>query len=333
MEFVNKGFFFLLLLIIPYIIWYLMFRKKSEPTMRMSDTNAYRYAPRSWKVALMPLQLLLRIATFVLIVIVLARPQTSNSWKDKTVEGIDIMLAMDVSTSMLAEDLSPNRIEAAKKVAAEFIVDRPNDNIGLTIFAGESFTQCPMTIDHASLLNLLHGVRADIAARGLIQDGTAIGMGLANSVARLKDSKAKSKVVILLTDGSNNMGDISPMTAAEIAKSLGIRVYTIGAGTNGTARYPMPVGSGVQYVNLPVEIDTKTLNDISNATDGKFFRATNTRELQQIYKEIDQLEKTKLNVKQYSKKYEVYQPFALAAILTLLLEMLLRVTIFRRIPS
>lgn len=333
MEFINKEFFLLLLLLIPYIIWYLMFRKKSEPTMRMSDTNAYRYAPRSWKVALMPLQLLLRIATFVLIVFVLARPQTSNSWKDRTIEGIDIMLAMDVSTSMLAEDLSPNRIEAAKKVAAEFIADRPNDNIGLTIFAGESFTQCPMTIDHASLLNLLHGVRADIAARGLIQDGTAIGMGLANAVARLKDSKAKSKVVILLTDGSNNMGDISPMTAAEIAKSLGIRVYTIGAGTNGTARYPMPVGNGVQYVNLPVEIDTKTLNDISNATDGKFFRATNTRELQQIYKEIDQLEKTKLNVKQYSKKYEAFQPFALAAILTLLLELLLRVTIFRRIPS
>ena len=301
--------------------------------MRMSDTNAYRRAPRSWKVTLMPLQPLLRIATFVLIVFVLARPQTSNSWKDKTVEGIDIMLAMDVSTSMLAEDLTPNRIEAAKKVAAEFIADRPNDNIGLTIFAGESFTQCPMTIDHASLLNLLHNVRADIAARGLIQDGTAIGMGLANAVARLKDSKAKSKVIILLTDGSNNMGDISPMTAAEIAKSLGIRVYTIGAGTNGTARYPMPVGGGVQYVNLPVEIDTKTLNDISNATDGKFFRATNTRELQQIYKEIDQLEKTKLNVKRFSKRYEAYQPFALAAILTLLLELLLRVTIFRRIPS
>lgn len=301
--------------------------------MRMSDTNAYRRAPRSWKVTLMPLQPLLRIATFVLIVFVLARPQTSNSWKDKTVEGIDIMLAMDVSTSMLAEDLTPNRIEAAKKVAAEFIADRPNDNIGLTIFAGESFTQCPMTIDHASLLNLLHNVRADIAARGLIQDGTAIGMGLANAVARLKDSKAKSKVIILLTDGSNNMGDISPMTAAEIAKSLGIRVYTIGAGTNGTARYPMPVGGGVQYVNLPVEIDTKTLNDISNATDGKFFRATNTRELQQIYQEIDKLEKTKLNVKRFSKRYEAYQPFALAAILTLLLELLLRVTIFRRIPS
>ena len=333
MEFVNKGFFLLLLLLIPYIIWYIRFRKKSEPTMRMSDTNAYRNAPRSWKVMLMPVLPLLRILTFVLIVIVLARPQTSNSWKDQTVEGIDIMLAMDVSTSMLAEDLTPNRIEAAKKVAAEFIADRPNDNIGLTIFAGESFTQCPMTVDHASLLNLLHNVRADIAARGLIQDGTAIGMGLANAVARLKDSKAKSKVVILLTDGSNNMGDISPRTPAELAKRLGIRVYTIGAGTNGTARYPMPVGGSVQYVNLPVEIDTKTLGDIANATDGKFYRATNTRELQEIYKEIDQLEKTKLNVKRFSKRYEAYQPFALAAILLLLLELLLRVTIFRRIPS
>lgn len=333
MEFANKGFFLLLLLLIPYLVWFLMFRKKSEPTMRMSDTNAYRYAPRSWKVTLMPLQLFLRIATFVLVVIVLARPQTSNSWKNETVEGIDIMLAMDVSTSMLAEDLSPNRIEAAKKVAAEFIAGRPDDNIGLTIFAGESFTQCPMTLDHASLLNLLHSVRTDIAATGLIQDGTAVGMGLANAVARLKDSKAKSKVVILLTDGSNNMGDISPMTAAEIAKSLGIRVYTIGVGTKGTARYPLQVGGSVQYVNLPVEIDTETLSSIAAATDGNFYRATNTRELRNIYQEIDQLEKTKLNVKQYSKRYEAYQPFALAAIITLLLELLLRITIFRRIPS
>ncbi len=301
--------------------------------MRMSDTYVYRHAPKSWRQRLLHLPMLLRLLTFIMLVCALARPQTHTAWGRKSVEGIDIMLAMDVSTSMLAEDLSPNRIEAAKKVAAEFIADRPNDNIGLCIFAGESFTQCPMTIGHASLLNLLHNVKADIAARGLIQDGTAIGMGLANAVARLKDSKAKSKVVILLTDGSNNMGDISPMTAAEIAKSLGIRVYTIGAGTNGTARYPMPVGGGVQYVNLPVEIDTKTLTNISNATDGKFFRATNTRELQQIYKEIDQLEKTKLNVKQFSKRYEAFQPFALAAILVLLLELLLRVTIFRRIPS
>ena len=332
MEFANKEYLFLLLLIIPYLIWYVMFRKKSEPTIRMSDTFAFNYAPKSWRVRLMPLQLLLRIATFTILVLVLARPQTSNSWKNKSVEGIDIMLAMDVSTSMLAEDLKPNRIEAAKAVASEFIIGRPNDNIGLSIFAGEAFTQCPMTTDHASLLNLLQNVRTDIAARGLISDGTAIGMGLANAVTRLKASKAKSKVVILLTDGSNNMGDISPMTAAEIAQSLGIRVYTIGVGTNKVAPYPMPVAGGVQYVNMPVEIDTKMLAEIASATDGDFYRATNTSELKNIYKEIDRLEKSKLNVKKFSKRYEAYQPFALAAAITLLLEILLRITVFRRIP-
>ena len=332
MEFANKEYLFLLLLLIPYILWYLMYRKKTEPTMRMSDTKAYRFAPRSWKVTLMPLQLILRIAVFVLLIIILARPQTRNSWNNKSVEGIDIMLAMDVSGSMLAEDLRPNRIEAAKDVAAEFIAGRPNDNIGLTIFAGEAFTQCPMTTDHASLLNLLQGVRTDIATSGLIEDGTAIGMGLANAVSRLKDSKAKSKVVILLTDGSNNRGDISPMTAAEIAKSLGIRVYTIGVGTNKVAPYPMVVAGGVQYVNIPVEIDSKTLSEIAAATDGDFYSVTNNRELQNIYKEIDKLEKSKLNVKKFSKKYEAYQPFALAAVITLLLEILLRITIFRRIP-
>ena len=332
MEFANKEYLFLLLLIIPYLIWYVMFRKKSEPTLRMSDTFAFNYAPKSWRVKLMPLQLLLRIVTFTLIVIVLARPQTSNSWKNKSVEGIDIMLAIDVSTSMLAEDLKPNRIEAAKAVASEFIIGRPNDNIGLSIFAGEAFTQCPMTTDHASLLNLLQNVRTDIAARGLISDGTAIGMGLSNAVTRLKGSKAKSKVVILLTDGSNNMGDISPMTAAEIAQSLGIRVYTIGVGTNKVAPYPMPVAGGVQYVNMPVEIDTKMLADIAAATEGDFYRATNTAELKNIYKEIDRLEKSKLNVKKFSKRYEAYQPFALAAAIALLLEILLRITVFRRIP-
>ena len=331
MEFANKEYLFLLLLIIPYLIWYLMYRKKSEPTMRMSDTRAYRYAPRSWRVTLMPVQLLLRLAVFTLLVLVLARPQTQNSWKNETMEGIDIMLAMDVSTSMLAEDLKPNRIEAAKQVAADFIIGRPNDNIGLTIFAGEAFTQCPMTTDHASLLNLLHNIRTDIAQR-LIEDGTAIGMGLANAVSRLKDSKAKSKVVILLTDGSNNRGDLSPMTAAEIAKSFGIRVYTIGVGTNKVAPYPMPVAGGIQYVNMPVEIDTKMLSDIAAATDGDFYRATNNKELQQIYKEIDKLEKSKLNVKKYSKRYEAYQPYAIAAIILLLLEILLRITVFRKLP-
>ena len=332
MEFANKEYLFLLLLAIPYVLWYLMYRKKSEPTMRVADTFAYRFAPKSWKVRLMPLQMLLRLLAFVMIVIVLARPQTRNSWKNKTVEGIDIMLAIDVSTSMLAEDLKPNRLEAAKQVAAEFISGRPDDNIGLTIFAGEAFTQCPMTTDHSSLLNLLQNVRTDIAARGLIQDGTAIGMGLANAVSRLKESKAKSRVVILLTDGSNNMGDLSPMTSAEIAKSFGIRVYTIGVGTNKVAPYPMPVAGGVQYVNIPVEIDTKTLSDIASATEGDFYRATNTDELHQIYKEIDKLEKSKLSVTSFSKRYDAFQPFAAAAAIALLLELLLRITVFRRIP-
>lgn len=332
MEFANKEYLFLLLLVIPYLLWYLMYRKKSEPTMRVADTFAYRFAPKSWKVRLMPLQMLLRVVAFVMLVIVLARPQTQNSWKNKTVEGIDIMLAIDVSTSMLAEDLKPNRLEAAKQVAAEFISGRPDDNIGLTFFAGEAFTQCPMTTDHSSLLNLLQNVRTDIAARGLIQDGTAIGMGLASAVSRLKDSKAKSKVVILLTDGSNNMGDLSPMTSAEIAKSLGIRVYTIGVGTNKVAPYPMPVAGGVQYVNVPVEIDTRTLSDIAATTNADFYRATNTGELHEIYKEIDKLEKSKLSVTQFSKRYDAYQPFAAAAALALLLELLLRITVFRRIP-
>lgn len=300
--------------------------------MKMSDTNVYRYASKSLKVRLMWLPDALRVLTFVLVVIILARPQTHTAWGNRTTEGIDIMLAMDVSTSMLAEDLKPNRIEAAKEVATEFISDRPNDNIGLTVFAGEAFTQCPMTTDHTSLLNLLQNVRTDIAARGLIADGTAIGMGLANAVSRLRESKTKSKVVILLTDGSNNMGDISPLTAANIAKSLGIRVYTVAVGTKTVAPYPVQVGGTTQYVNAKADIDTKTLSDIAATADGHFYRATNNKELKQIYKDIDKLEKTRMDVKKFSRRYDMYQPFALAALLSLLLEVLLRLTIFRRIP-
>ncbi len=332
MELVNKEYLLLLLLLIPYLLWYILYRKRSEPTFTMSDTYAYNSIKKSWKMRILHLPVFFRIVTFICIVIILARPQTHNSWGNKSVEGIDIMLAMDVSTSMLAEDLKPNRMEAAKKVAAEFISDRANDNIGLTIFAGEAFTQCPMTTDHASLLNLLQGVRTDIASRGLIADGTAVGMGLANAVSRLKESKAKSKVIILLTDGSNNMGDISPLTAAQIAKSLGIRVYTIGVGTNTVAPYPVMVGGTTQYVNVPAEIDTKTLKDIAQSTDGGFYRATNNAELKEIYNDIDRLEKTKMDVKKFSKRYEAYEPFALIAILSLLLEILLRLTILRRIP-
>ena len=334
MTFTQPIYFLLLLLLIPYILWYVLWRnrgrRKMEVAVTFSDTFAYKKAPVGWRVRLIHLPMILRCLAFAFIVTAMARPQTHSAWDERSVEGIDIMLAMDVSTSMLAEDLRPNRIEAAKNVAAEFIADRTDDNIGLTIFAGEAFTQCPMTTDHASLLNLLKNVRTDIAADGLISDGTAIGMGLANAISRLKDSKAKSRVVILLTDGSNNMGDISPMTAAQIAKSMGVRVYTIGVGTNKVARYPLPVAGGVQYINIPVEIDTKTLKSIAATSDGNYYRATNNKELRQIYRDIDKLEKSRLQVKKFSKRYEAFQPFVLAALAMLLLEILFRYTILRR---
>lgn len=333
MYFASKIYFLLLLPVALWVVWYFLHQKGTEPTMRMSDTHAYMRAPRSWRVRLRHLPMALRAVAMTLIVVALARPQvTTPIGAERDVEGIDIMMAMDVSTSMLAEDLKPNRLEAAKSVAAEFIGNRPNDNIGLTIFAGEAFTQCPMTTDHASLLNLLHSVRTDIAARGLIEDGTAVGMGLASAVGRLKDSKAKSKVVILLTDGSNNRGDISPITAAEIARSVGVRVYTIALGTNKVAPYPMVVGGTVQYVNLPAEIDTNTLSKIAQITNGQFYRAGSTAELKKIYGEIDKMEKTKLKSKSLSKKYDAYQQFVWVAVLLLLMELLLRLTTFRRIP-
>ena len=328
MVFAHKEYFLLLLLLVPYIIWYVMKSGKSEATLQISDARVYAQTPRSYKNYLLHLPFLLRIAALTLLVIVLARPQTTNSWQNSEVEGIDIMLALDVSTSMLSEDLKPNRLEAAKEVAAEFINGRPNDNIGITLFAGESFTQCPLTVDHAVLLNLIKEAKC-----GLIEDGTAVGMGIANAVTRLKDSKAKSKVVIMLTDGTNNRGEISPLTAAEIAKSFGIRVYTIGVGTNGTAPYPYPMANGtVQYVNIPVEIDEKTLTQIAATTGGDYFRATSNSKLHDVYEQIDKLEKTKLNVKEYSKRQEEYRRFALAAFLCLLFDVLLRNTILKKIP-
>ena len=327
MVFANIEYLFLLLLLIPYIVWYIMKRKNSEATLQISDARVYAHTPKSYKNYLLHVPFALRIIALALVILILARPQTTNSWQNSEIEGIDIMLAIDVSTSMLAEDLKPNRLEAAKDVAAEFINGRPNDNIGITLFAGESFTQCPLTVDHAVLLNLIKDVKC-----GLIEDGTAVGMGIANAVTRLKDSKAKSKVIILLTDGTNNAGDISPLTAAEIAKSFGIRVYTIGVGTNGLAPYPMPVAGGVQYLNVPVEIDTKTLAAIAGKTDGEFYRATDNKKLEDVYKDIDKLEKTKLNVKQYSKRYEAYALFAWLAAAALLLEILLRMTILKKIP-
>ena len=332
MIFANIEYLFLLLLLIPYIVWYFMRRKRTEATLQVSTTRMYMNAPKSWKVHLIHAPFLLRILAFVMIILVLARPQTTDNWQNSEIEGIDIMLAMDISTSMLAEDLQPNRLEAAKQVAAEFINGRPNDNIGLSIFAGEAFTQCPLTVDHSVLLNLFQSVSCEMIYKGMIEDGTAMGMGLANAVTRLKDSKAKSKVVILLTDGVNNRGEISPMTAADIAKQFGIRVYTIGVGTNGNAPYPLRTYSGVQYIQTPVEIDEQTLTQIAGTTNGNYFRATSNTKLKEVYTEIDKLEKTKLSVKEFSKREEEYEVFALVAFFCILLELLLRNTVLKKIP-
>ncbi|SHE32957.1 Ca-activated chloride channel family protein [Bacteroides luti] len=327
MIFANIHYLFLLILLIPYIMWYILKQRKNEASLQVSDTRVYAHAPKSYKIYLLHAPFILRVIAFVMLVLILARPQTTNSWKNTETEGIDIMLDIDISSTMLAEDLKPNRLEAAKEVATEFINGRPNDNIGLTLFAAESFTQCPLTVDHAVLLNLFQNIKC-----GLIEDGTAIGMGIANAVTRLKDSKAKSKVIILLTDGSNNKGEISPLTAAEIAKSFGIRVYTIGVGTNGMAPYPYPTAAGVQYINMPVEFDESTLSQIASTTDGKYFRATSTSKLKEVYQEIDKLEKTKLNVKAFSKRQENYQPFALILLLCILSEILLRNSVLKKIP-
>lgn len=298
----------------------------------MPSTAAFTGMPNSWKVYLVHVPFILEMLAIVLLSIILARPQTTDRWQDTEIEGIDIMMCMDVSTSMMAEDLKPNRIEAAKSVASEFISGRPNDNIGLSIFAGEAFTQCPMTIDHAVLLNMFQSVSSDIAAKGIIEDGTAIGMGLANAISRLKDSQAKSKVIILLTDGSNNRGEISPLTAAEMAKSFGIRVYTIGVGTNGTAPYPVQTNFGIQYMNMAVEIDEDMLRQIARTADGQYYRATSNSKLKEVYEQIDKLERTKLQVKEFSRNEEEYQPFALALLLVLLGAVLLKQTILRTIP-
>lgn len=332
MTFANSAYLLLMLLVIPCVLWYVLRGRKRRAAMSVPTTSMYSGLRKSWKYYLIHVPFILDMVAIVLLSLILARPQTTDRWQDTEIEGIDIMLAVDVSTSMLAEDLKPNRIEAAKQVASEFINGRPNDNIGLTIFAGEAFTQCPMTVDHTVLLNMFQNVSSDIAANGIIEDGTAIGMGLANAISRLKDSEAKSKVIILLTDGSNNRGEISPMTAAEMAKSFGIRVYTIGVGTNGTAPYPVQTAFGTQYVNMAVEIDENVLRQIAQTANGQYYRATSNSKLREVYEEIDKLERTKLQVKEFSKNQEEYQPLALALLLSLLLSILLKQTVLRTIP-
>ncbi len=319
--------FFALLLLVPVMIWWQWrCKKKDAPAIRLTTLSGLQNIKPSWKVRFRPLLFILRIITLVALTIALARPQSSNTSESINSEGIDIMLSLDVSGSMLAEDLRPNRIDAAKKVALEFIDQRPTDRIGLVVFAGESFTQCPITIDHRVLKEQISKVQS-----GILVDGTAIGDGLATAVDRIRKTNGKSKVIILLTDGVNNIGKIGPETALEIAKAFKIRVYTIGLGSMGEAPMPIPTPQGTVRQMMKVEIDEPLLKKIAVETGGRYFRATSNTSLTAIYKEIDKLEKTKIEISSYKYYAELFFPFALIAIICLALEMLLRYTVFRSV--
>ncbi|WP_294081512.1 vWA domain-containing protein [Proteiniphilum sp. UBA5384] len=327
MEFLHPEYLYLLLLIIPLIVWYVLRLSKTQASFKLASTGAFKSMKPDFRVYMRHLPFVLRIIAIVLIIIVIARPQSVNSWEETETQGIDIVMALDVSGSMLAQDLQPDRLQAAKKVASEFIADRPNDNIGLVIFAGESFTQCPLTTDHKVLLNLLNDIEF-----GMIEDGTAIGLGLATSVNRLKDSQSESRVVILLTDGTNNSGQIAPLTAADLARSYGIRVYTVGVGTKGMAPTPVNTPYGIRMQNMPVDIDEKTLTEIAAMTGGQYFRAQDTEGLRRVYEEIDEMEKYLISVQNVTRRKELFLPFALAAMGLILMELLLRRTWLRNLP-
>lgn len=333
MTFANPAYFLLLLLLIPWIVWYFLFRSKSESHIQWASTEALRRVPHTWRTRLVHLPFFLRTVLYVLAVIILARPQTGSSWRTGQTEGIDIMMALDISTSMATPDINPNRITAARDVALDFINNRPNDNIGLTLFGGEAFTQCPLTTDHATLMQSFKGANCNLQNDGIIQPGTAIGMGIASAVSHLENSPSKSKVVILLTDGANNTGEISPLMATDMAKNLGIRIYTILLGSNSKVNVPVAqLPNGEVYTQqVDDTTDPSTLKQIANETGGIFYHASSRSSLKQVYDDIDKLEKTKLKVNQHSRHYEAYQPFALAAILVLLLEILLRTTWFKRL--
>jgi len=323
-EFAHPIFLWMLIIVPLMVAWYIWKEKETYGALNMSATKGFAANKKSYINVLRHYGIVLRSLAVGLIIVALARPQSSLSWQNTTTEGIDIMIASDISGSMLAEDFKPNRLEAGKEIAIDFIKARPDDRIGLVIFSGESFTQCPLTIDHSVLVNLYQDIH-----NGMIEDGTAIGMGLATAVNRLKDSEAKSKVIILLTDGSNNTGSIAPATAAEIAKQFGIRVYTVGIGTHGYAPYPVQTPYGIQYQKMEVDIDEPTLTKIASITGGKYFRATNNETLKNIYTQIDKLEKAKIDVTQYRKKTELFLPFAIIALLLLSLEFVLRNTVFK----
>ena len=328
LTFANPAFFWGLLLIPLATVWYILRHKKQEASVRFSDTEGFQSLPKSWKVYGRHLLFALEMASLALLLVAMARPQSSSSSQKSNIEGIDIILAQDISGSMLARDFKPDRLEASKKVASEFVEGRPGDRMGLVVFSGESFTQVPLTTDHGVMLNMLSELK-----NGMIEDGTAIGDGLATAINRLKDSEAVSKVIILLTDGMNTAGSVDPYTAAEMAKLYGIRVYTIGVGTYGTAPFPVQTIFGTQYQQMKVEIDEKLLQTIANNSGGRYFRATSNQKLDEIYQEIDKLERSKIEVMEFKRLHEEFYPLVAWALALLLLEFLLRRTVFRTISE
>jgi Ca-activated chloride channel family protein len=327
LTFANPGMLFLLLLIPLLAGWYFYRRKRHAADLLFGTVAGFAGAGRNLKVILNSSLFFIRLVTIAVVILALARPQTSLSRQDISVEGIDLIIALDVSGSMLAMDFKPDRLEAAKELALEFINGRPDDRIGLVIFSGEAFTQCPLTTDHSVLNNLFRDIRS-----GMIEDGTAIGDGLATAVSRLKESKAVSKVIILLTDGVSNMGSLDPRSAAEIAKLYGIRIYTIGVGKMGMAPYPVQTPFGIQSQMMEVKIDEPLMQEIAAGTDGKYFRATSNEKLREIYKEIDKMEKSKIDVTEFRRKKEEYLPLVLLALALLASELLLRYLYLRNIP-
>lgn len=327
MQFANPKYLWLLLIIVPYIVWYIYKNSSLHASVKVSSLMPFRRRS-SFKVYLLHGMFALRCLAIAALVVVIARPQTSDNWSTSETEGTDIVLAMDISTSMLARDFKPDRFEAAKEIASRFVAGRENDNMGLVIFAGESFTALPMTTDRGILVNYINDLRM-----GMLQDGTAIGDGLATSINRIKEGKAKSKSIILLTDGSNNTGNVAPITAAEIAKKNGIKVYTIGVGSQGNAPYPTENEFGrITFVNMPVVIDEASLKKIAETTGGKYYRATGNSVLSEIFNEIDALEKTKIDVRNFTNKNDDFAPWAFLALALLLLELLIRYLILRPLP-
>lgn len=331
MQLAHPAYLWLLLLWVPLIAWYVYKNTRGRSlnaSLALSSTRAFASLGTPMRAILRHIVFALQLAAIGCIVVVLARPQTRDSWNTSTVEGTDIILALDISTSMLARDFKPDRFEAAKDVAAKFVAGREGDNIGVVIFAGESFTALPMTADRALIANYIGDIQM-----GMLEDGTAIGDGLATSINRLKEGKAKSKSIILLTDGSNNTGVVAPQTAAEIAKQLGIKVYTIGVGTNGNAPYPQEDMFGrIEYVSMPVVIDEATLKNIAETTGGKYFRATGNSVLKDIFAEIDRLEKTTIDTRNFSATEDDYMPWAVAALALFAAGLLLRLTVLRTMP-